>query len=124
MTTHEHRFDAGDVVTKRGQTYVIQHRAAPGRDGAPRYVAWPRPAQFRAHSVLLSEPGMRAQTIAPERERELIDRYGVPGSTLADAEKAASGYAMVGDDRQPVDDATLSADIDEMRAELKARAGR
>lgn len=58
-----------------------------------------------------------------QREAELIARYAHPGALLADAERAASGYAMTLDESQPVDDATLSDDVDEMRAEIKFRTG-
>lgn len=54
------------------------------------------------------------------RRRELIDRYcGYFGASLETAEKIASGYAIVTDERQPVDDETLSDDIDEMREALR-----
>lgn len=55
------------------------------------------------------------------RERLLIDVYAHPGASLTTAEKAASGFMLVTDESQPVDDATLASDIDEMRAELTAR---
>lgn len=53
-----------------------------------------------------------------QRKNELIDRYAYPGATLAEAERAASGFAWTLDESQPVDDETLSSDIDEMRAAL------
>lgn len=56
---------------------------------------------------------MRADEIA-----EMIRRYAWPGASLSDAEKAASGFAWTLDEGQPVDDETLSADIDRMRAHL------
>ncbi len=56
---------------------------------------------------------------------ELVGRYcgyfGRESDSLASlqkAEKIASGYAIANDDWQPVDDETLSADIDEMRATI------
>lgn len=53
------------------------------------------------------------------RAMELTKRYlGKASSDVKDlkrAEKTASGFAWTQDDMQPVDDATLSADIDEMR---------
>jgi hypothetical protein len=55
------------------------------------------------------------------REQELIELYAYPGATLVDAEKAASGFALTLDESQPVDDSTLSDDIDEMRILLGIR---
>ena len=55
------------------------------------------------------------------RALELIYRYTPRPATrdlldaMVVAEKVASGYAIVTDESQPVDDETLSADIDEMR---------
>lgn len=52
------------------------------------------------------------------RLNELANLYCWPGASLAQCEHAASGYAWTLDESQPVDDETLSDDIDEMRAAL------
>lgn len=57
--------------------------------------------------------------MTPERKKELMRRYCA--SNLEQAEKIASGYAWTLDESQPIDDSTLSDDIDEMRAELSGR---
>jgi hypothetical protein len=64
---------------------------------------------------------MTRAAMTPDRAAELIRLYAFPGATLADAERAASGFAWTLDESQPVDDETLSADIDEMREELGAQ---
>lgn len=53
------------------------------------------------------------------RLNELANLYCWPGASLAECERAASGYAWTLDESQPVDDETLTADIDEMREALR-----
>lgn len=42
-------------------------------------------------------------------------------SAVEKAERDATGFMLLSDESQPVDDATLSADIDAMRSHLGAR---
>jgi hypothetical protein len=77
--------------------------------------------RMQLHELL---PTLRQAEMAgyeKQRHAELIQRYAYPGATLAEAEKAASGYMIMTNESQPVDDETLAADIDEMRAELGIR---